>query len=115
MQFTQYDNLNKKIDRTKSWINPKYKQVFSAEVSFSKYCQILNTYNPSFDEYEYFVAFMDKKDAENKNCRIDEIGRTRFSIAEIWDKFCPNITSDTQVNLEYIETVNGADIFKMFY
>ena len=56
---------------------------------------------------------MPNKDGDNSRCRIDELGRCKFSIAEIWNEFCPDIKQDVNVNLDYIETINGADIFKL--
>lgn len=113
MNFTTYDNVKQKLDRTKTWVNPKYKQVFSAEIKYHHYCQIIRKYIPEENIYEYYIAFMDNKDFENKSCRLDELGRTRINISEIWNDFCKDISVDTNVILEYIESINGADIFKL--
>uniref|UniRef100_A0AAU8MJZ9 Uncharacterized protein n=1 Tax=Geladintestivirus 1 TaxID=3233133 RepID=A0AAU8MJZ9_9CAUD len=114
MNFTTYDNVNsKRLDRTKTWINPRYKQVFSAEIKYKNYYQIIVRYNTNTKENEYFVAFMDNKDEDNKSCRIDELGRTRFSIANIWNDFCNNITKETNIKLNYEESFDNVDIFRL--
>lgn len=113
MNFTTYDNNKEKLDRTTQWINVKYKQVFSVKVKYNTYYQIIKRYVPAEKSYDYFIAFMSEKDKDNSRCRIDELGRCKFSIAEIWDEFCPDVKQDVNVNLDYIETINGADIFKL--
>ena len=115
MRFATYDNNSNKLDRSTQWINVKYKQIFSNKIKYNTYYQIIKRYVPADKSYDYFIAFMPEKDKDNNRCRIDELGRCKFSISEIWNDFCPNITKDTNVNLDYIETINGADIFKLSY
>lgn len=113
MQFTTYDNNTERLDRTTQWINVKYKEVFSVKVKYNTYYQIIKRYNSAIQDYEYYVAFMPNKDNDNRKCRIDELGRCKFSISEIWNEFCSDVKTDTNIKLDYIETINGADIFKL--
>ena len=73
----------------------------------------LSTINPAIQEHEFYIAFMPNKDKDNRKCRIDELGRCKFSIAEIWNDFCPDIKTDTNVKLDYVESIGDADIFKL--
>ena len=115
MQFTTYDRTKtRKLDRTKTWINIKYKQIFSAEIKYNNYYQIITRFNPNINETEYYVAFMPNSDEDNKSCRIDDYGRTKFSIANIWNELKLNkLTTDTNINLEYVETIDDVDVFKI--
>lgn len=113
MRFTTYDNIAEQLDRTTQWINVKYKEVFSVKVKYSTYYQIIKRYNPTIQEHEFYIAFMSNKDKDNRKCRIDELGRCKFSIAEIWNDFCPDVKTDTNVKLDYVESIGDADIFKL--
>lgn len=115
MQFTTYDKTNsRKLDRTKSWINIKYKQIFSAEIKYNKYYQLIKRFEPKYNTTEYFVAFMNNSDEDTKSCRVDDYGRTKFSIADIWKELnLDKLTTDTNINLEYVESIDDVDVFKI--
>lgn len=114
MEFTCYDKAEIKIDKTKTWVNIKYKQVFSKEIHYNCYYQIIKRFDLSNRNIEYFVAFLPTSDSDTKPCHIDDYGRTKFSIASIWNDIGYNkLTNDKQIKLEYIETINDADIFKL--
>ena len=113
MRFATYDNNSNKLDRTTQWINVKYKQIFSNKIKYNTYYQIIKRYIPTDKSYDYFIAFMPEKDKDNNRCRIDELGRCKFSISEIWNEFCPDVKTDTNVKLDYVESIGDADIFKL--
>lgn len=114
MQFTEYDVEHKqKLDRTKTWINPKYKQIFSSEIRYNTNYQIITKYNNNTCNKEFYIAFVPNPDKETKRCRIDELGRMRINISSIWNELFSDVKVDTNIIFEYVETINDCDIFSI--
>lgn len=114
MDFTAYDSINTTIDKSKTWVNCKYKQIFSKEIRYDKYAEYKSRFNPITNSYEYYIIFEPNKDKDNFKIRVDELGRTRISATRIWSQINPdNKTNDFQIELQFVETISDCDIYRI--
>lgn len=114
MDFVTYDNVTHKVDKNKSWVSPKYKQIFTKEVRWDKYAEIKNRYDVNEGRYRFYLVLEPEKDSDNSKVRVDDLGRTRISIGHVWDSLgYTNKTKDFQIRLEYTESIQGCDFYEI--
>lgn len=112
MNLPAYDNIEIKVNRNKTWVNIKYKQIFSKEIHYNGYVEYKSRYNPVDETYEYYLVFQPNRSTQSAKVHIDELGRTKIPISKIWNKLnFSNKHKDFNITLEYIESIEDSDIF----
>lgn len=116
MNLNVYDNVKEKLDKTKSWIDIKRQLLLSREIKYRRYCSLLKRYNKKTNSYLYYIAILDKPDA-NKICskvNIDNYGRVKINIKTIWKELeFTKLKRDTNIDIEYIENDDNGEIYQI--
>lgn len=88
MNLSAYDNITPKIDKTKTWIEPKRKLLLSREIKFRKYFTLSKRYNPKYNITNYYIILLDNKlqDRVCTSTKIDDYGRIKISLNQIWNE-----------------------------
>ena len=86
MNLNIYD-IPIKLDKTKSWINIKTKQLISRTIPFRKYNTVGKKYVKSTSSYEYFIILLDEKPVNNVSTKtkFDDYGRIKILLNSIWN------------------------------
>jgi len=116
MNLKSYEDALTTIDRNKTWVNVKYRIIFSREIKYRPYFNISHRYNATLCTHDYYLIVADYPLDERKwiNTVRDNYGRIKIRIiGAVW---CATILSafkkDTNINIEHIE---GDDICDVYY
>lgn len=114
MNLNAYDNVIDQIDKTKSWIYIKKKQLISREIKYRRYNTILKRYNSKTKCYSYYIAMLDEPDI-TKVCsitKLDNYGRIKINIANIWNETSlRNIDKDCNIDVQLYESTDDGDVY----
>ena len=116
VNFNIYDDANKKLDRTKTWVNVKYKQIISREIKFHKYTSLVYRYSVSSDTYTYFIIVSDEKptNISSFNTFIDDYGRFKIKVDSIWNKtILKTFEKDTNINITHVDGDDTSDVYEL--
>lgn len=116
VNFNVYDDANKKLDRSKTWVNIKYKQIISREIKFHKYTSLGIRYNPTIDVYNYFIIVSDEKPTNISSSRtfIDDYGRFKIKVDSIWNKtILKTFEKDTNINITHVDGDDTGDVYEL--
>ena len=114
MNLSAYDGINNKIDKSKSWIDIKKKQLLSREINKRKYSTLVKRYDAQTNSNSYYVAITDTppKDKVCKKLKIDDYGRIKLSLAPIWNEtYLSQLDSNCNIMIERIEHDLDCDIY----
>ena len=114
MNLNAYDNVNDKVDKNKSWINIKKKQLLSREINKRKYSTLIKRYDPQTNTNYYYVAITDTppKDKDFKLLKIDDYGRVKINLSSIWNKtYLEQLESDCNIMIENVDCGDDYDIY----
>ena len=78
MNLNIYEKVE--INRTKTWVDPKYKKLYSRELDLYPLFTILKRYNPTDKCIDYFLCLTREGDSEHK---WDCVTRTKTGITKI--------------------------------
>lgn len=117
MNLQQYDEVNNVIDKNKSWINVASKKLFSREIVYKKFAAIRKRYEPSISDDEYYLILCDNI-PPGSYCRVyvDDYGRIKIPMNSIWEeviKTATNPKKDFSISIEYIESDDDSDTYKL--
>lgn len=111
-----FDDAVEKLDRSKTWINIKYKEIFSREIKPRKFSILTKQYENNIGNH-YFVITLDNAPDKRRNyvkSRCDDWGRFKISIAGIWyDSIANTLTKDTNINIEHIYHDDDSDVYEI--
>lgn len=112
-----YDDAVDKLDRSKTWINVKYQEIFSREIKPRNYSMLTKQYDKRNVSNSYFVITLDNPPEDYRNyqkSRYDDWGRFKISIAGIWyNSIAHTLTKDTNVNLTHVYHDNDSDVYEI--
>ena len=116
MALQEYETIRKTIDKTKTWINYKYKQVISRE--FTKgYYNFVFKYNQQFEDYDYFVIIGNESFAQDPDYRsvyVDDYGRGKMFIPkELFSVLAKDKHTDFQINLELVDCGANYNVYRI--
>lgn len=102
MNLSAYDEVQPKVDKSKTWIIPRSKTLSSHEIAYRRFYCILSRYEPKQNEYRWFIAMTDTRDTNHNFTPVfyNESGRIRVSLASIWEKS----------SLHKLENIENVDI-----
>ena len=118
MALQEYETVQKRIDRNKTWINVKYKQVISREIT-TGYYNFVFKYNKQYNDYEYFIIIGNAEFADDSDYRkvyVDDYGRGKMSIpSKLHNTLIGNKHSDFQISLELVDAGSNYNVYKIDY
>ena len=116
MNLNSYGDALTTIDRNKTWINIKYRVMFSREIKYRPYFNISCRYNAATCTHDYYLILADYPIDDRKwmNTVKDSYGRIKIRIiGAIWcATIISNFKKDTNINISRVE---GDDICDIYY
>lgn len=116
MNLKSYEDALTTIDRNKTWVNVKYRVIFSREIKYRPYFNISHRYNATLCTHDYYLIVADYPLDERKWINTVRDNYCRIKIRIIGAVWCATILSafkkDTNINIEHIE---GDDICDVYY
>lgn len=116
MNLSAYDNVENVLDRTKTWVLVKSKELLSREIKKRRYYTLTKRFNITSGLYEYFLVLLDDRFPSNvcKLSHIDNYGRLKLSIKSIWGiTMLSSLKYDTNIGIEHIEHTDDGDIYRL--
>lgn len=117
MNISAFDDAVTKIDKSKTWISVKRKELISREIKARKYYNLASRYNSKDGDFSYYIIMLDEE-IENRACyrtNIDDYGRVKIKLRPIWDKTSlKDITSDCNIIISHDENQSDGDIYSLF-
>jgi hypothetical protein len=77
IKLNEYDAEETRLNKNKTWYDPKNGSIISKEFSHRKYFSILSKYLPDRDYTAYFILLCDDKQ-NRASTRIDDYGRVKL-------------------------------------
>lgn len=114
MNLNAYDDVNEKINKTKTWINVRKKLLITRELSNRPYNCILKRYDAKSNSTYYFIAMLDNPplDRQYKFTKKDDYGRIKISLASIWkETYLTNIVDDCNIMINLVEHDDDGDVY----
>lgn len=114
MNLTAYDDVEHKLDKTKTWIDVKYKRLLSRELVPRLYYKILSRYDITSNSNNYFLALFDNytSNIKPKLLKYDDFGRIKINVTSIWNNTSlHNLNKNTNINIQLIENQEDGEIY----
>ena len=114
MNLSAYDSINNKIDKNKSWVDIKKKQLLSREINKRQYSTLVKRYDAQTNTNSYYVAITDTPPKDNvcKKLKIDDYGRVKLNLTPIWNEtYLSQLDSNCNIMIERVEHDSDCDIY----
>lgn len=114
MNLNAYDNVIEKLDRTKTWVDVRKKNLLSREIVHRPYTCLLKRYDPTTNCTTYFIAMLDSPpvDKKYKSTRRDEYGRIKISLTDIWkDTYLTQLETNSNIVITHVEHEEDGDVY----
>lgn len=86
MNLAAYDTIMA-LDLKKTWIDPRFKRMYSYELPRSAYYTILKRYNNEHNVTEYFIALYDERQPVIKNYTVYRTDNVKkYYLYDIWEE-----------------------------
>lgn len=116
MNLNAYDNITNKLDKTKTWVDIRKKQLLSRELKYRPYYCILTRYNKETNTYSYFIAILDNipVDKNYRHTTIDDYGRVKINLRDIWNKtYLDKLESNCNIMCELVESDEDGEVYSL--
>lgn len=111
MNLSAYD-IVKGINRNGTWIDPKYKRLYSRELPVREYFGFSKTFNPQTNSYDFYLILSDTNPNDGSFVRvIDKYRPLKIPLIRIWNDISIYITEVTNITVSPIENNNDYDIY----
>lgn len=87
MSILEYENVDRTLDRGKTWLDKERKLIYSRNLPYKSYYALVRKPNEEQTEYEYFIILSDFNNSlmDFKQTRVDRQGRTNIDLKKIWN------------------------------
>lgn len=114
MNLNAYDNITEKLDKTKTWVDIRKKNIISREIKYRPFTCILKRYNVKTNITSYFIAMLNNPptDRKYKSTVCDDYGRVKINISSIWkETYLSRLNSNSNIDCELVESDEDGDIY----
>ena len=114
MNLNAYDNVIEPLDKRKTWVDIRKKQLISRELSRRTYCCLLKRYDPQTNSHSFYVALLDNppQDRKYKYVITDCYGRIKISLASIWQEtYLCRLEHDCNISIGLVEHEEDGDVY----
>lgn len=114
MNLSSYDIIPPTIDKKKTWLDTKFKQLLSREIKYRPYVLLCNKYVPECNTYDYFIILLDDPPLNKRasHVSIDNYGRLKINLKSIWDNSpLKYINKNQNVSISLREHADDGDIY----
>jgi hypothetical protein len=114
MNLAAYDIVTR-LDRKKTWIDPKYNRLYSREIKTDRnYFAFSKTYNPDASKYDINLILLDEPISGSTFKIIDKVGLLKIKLDAIKDDI-PKFDRPTNITIKHIQHENDGDIYKLIF
>lgn len=86
MNLSAYDTI-KQVDYLKTWVDPRYKRLYSREIPFYKFYSFAKKYNPDNKATDYYIINHNTLDTDLiVHSTIQDKGMIKMYLKDIWDE-----------------------------
>lgn len=87
MSILEYENVDRTLDRSKTWLDKERKLIYSRNLPYKKYCALVRKPSEEQTEYEYFIILSDFNNSlmDFKQTKVDTLGRINIDLKKIWN------------------------------
>lgn len=87
MSILEYENVDRTLDRGKTWLDKERKLIYSRNLPYKSYYALVRKPNEEQTEYEYFIILSDFNNSlmDFKQTNVDSQGRINIDLKNIWD------------------------------
>lgn len=111
MNLVAYD-IVKGINRNGTWIDPKYKRLYSRELPAREYFGFSKNFNPQTNRYDFYLILTDINKNDGSFVRvIDKYRPLKIPLNRIWNDISIYISEVANVTLNPIENSDDCDIY----
>lgn len=113
MSLIAYDDGYEKVDKTKTWILSRTRQLLSREIKYRPYICLLKRYDSSSGINNFYLALLDNKD-NTKTCKrtfVDNYGRLKINVSSVLAERGINTTKDFNISIDVVESTNEYDVY----
>lgn len=116
MNLNAYDNITEKLDKTKTWVDIRKKNIISREIKYRPFICLLKRYIAKANVTLYFVAMLNHppKDRKYKSTLCDDYGRVKINISSIWkESYLSRLGSNSNIECKLVESDEDGDIYSI--
>lgn len=111
MNLVAYD-LIKGINRNATWIDIRYKKLYSREIPFKEYYAFSKTYNNIKGDYDLCLILSDVNPDNNSFIKVtDKYKPLKIPLHRIWNDISLKVTTTSNIKLKLIEKDSDCDIY----
>ena len=87
MSILEYENVDRTLDRSKTWLDKERKLIYSRNLPYKRYQALVRKPNEEQTEYEYFIILSDFNNSlmDFKQTKVDTLGRINIDLKKIWN------------------------------
>lgn len=118
MNLNAYDNVNEKIDKTKTWIDIEKNILYSREIKYRPYYSLMKRYDAKTGVVSFFIAMLDdwQGDKNIYNTRKDDYGRVKISLSPLGGQssvinYLIHQSISCNIDIEHIEESDDGDVY----
>ena len=111
MNLSAYDVV-KGINRNATWIDPKYKRLYSREIKARNFFGFSKTFNADTNSYDLYLILTDTNTNDGSFVKvIDRYQPLKIPLNRIWNDISLYITETTNVTLKRVDEDSDCDIY----
>lgn len=112
MNLSAYDVMID-VNYRKSWVDPKFRKLYSYELPKHKYYSFLTRYNKNYNCEELYIVLYDEEDELIKNYQTEEKHNiTKYKLIDVWKFFDKFISNKQNINIVLEELQDDCVIYK---
>lgn len=116
MNLSYYDDVEPVVDKTKTWLIPKSKTLSSHQIKYRRYYCILSRFESKENEYHWFIAMTDVRDANHNFTPVykNDNGRVRINLASIWNNTSLNkVDKEQNIDIKLVDEQTDGEVYEI--
>lgn len=111
MNLVAYD-IVKGINRNATWIDPKYKKLYSREIKFRDYFGFSRNYNPDSNDYDIYLILSDVNPNDGSFVKvIDRYQPLKIPLNRIWNTIERYFENAINITVKAVEHNSDYDVY----
>ena len=109
-----YEETKTRVNKNKTWYDPKTGYIISKEITHRKYFTILSKYLPEIGYTTYYILLFDVKNS-GSSTRLDDYGRTKLLLNNEEKRMLEltSITAPKNITLSLIDKDDDSELYKV--
>jgi hypothetical protein len=114
MNLNAYDNVDESIIN-KTWINPRYRKLYSREIEYYPMYCLLKRYNDTNKRDEYYLCLANTTDKNHDWHTTPKYNNSvKISLSEIWNKSsCRTYVTITYIAIALVDSQPDGKVYRL--